>query len=55
MHRLNLWKIKKGKSVLNAFIEIVVESNRKPNKNWVDQGREFTVNSCKNGGTMMIF
>ena len=34
-------KEKKGKTVLNAFIEIVNESNRKPNKLWVDQGREF--------------
>ena len=25
----------------NAFIEIVHKSNRKPNKLWVDQGREF--------------
>ena len=32
---------KKGKTVLNAFMEIVNESNRKPNKLWVDQGREF--------------
>ena len=31
----------KGKTVLNAFIEIVNESNCKPNKLWVDQGREF--------------
>ena len=34
-------KDKKGKTVLNSFIEIVNESNRKPNKLWVDQGREF--------------
>ena len=34
-------KNKKGKTVLNAFIKIVNESNRKPNKLWVDQGREF--------------
>ena len=34
-------KDKKGKTVLNAFIEIVNESNGKPNKLWVDQGREF--------------
>ena len=34
-------KDKKGKTVLNAFIEKVHESNRKPNKLWVDQGREF--------------
>ena len=26
----------KGRTVLNAFIEIVNESNRKPNKLWVD-------------------
>ena len=32
---------KKDKMFLNAFIEIVNESNRKPNKLWVDQGREF--------------
>ena len=34
-------KDKKGKTVLNAFIKIVNESNRKPDKLWVDQGREF--------------
>ena len=34
-------KDKKGKTVLNTFIEIVNESNCKPNKLWVDQGREF--------------
>ena len=34
-------KNKKGKTVLNAFIEVVSESNSKPNKLWVDQGREF--------------
>ena len=32
---------KKGETVLIAFIEIVNESNRKPNKLCVDQGREF--------------
>ena len=42
-------KDKKGKTVLNAFIEIVNESNRKPNKLWIDQGGEFTMNLCKNG------
>ena len=31
----------KVKQVLNAFIEIVNESNQKPNKLWVNQGREF--------------
>ena len=34
-------KDKNGKTVLNAFIEIVNESNCKPNELWVDQGREF--------------
>ena len=34
-------KDKNGKTVLNAFIEIVDESNRKPDKLWVDQGRKF--------------
>ena len=38
MHGLNLEKVK---TVPNAFIETVNESNRKPNKLWVDQGREF--------------
>ena len=33
-------KDKKGKTVPNALIEIVKESNCKPNKLWVDQGRE---------------
>ena len=33
--------MKKGETVLNAFIEIVNESNRKPNKLCIDQGREF--------------
>ena len=45
----------KGKTVLNYFIEIVNESNRKLNKLWVDQGRNFTINLCKNGQTIMIF
>ena len=34
-------KDKKVKTVLNAFIKIVNESNRKRKKVWVDQGREF--------------
>ena len=34
-------KDKKGKADLNAFFEIAKESNRKPNKLWVDQGREL--------------
>ena len=34
-------KGKKCKTALNAFIEIVNESNRKQNKLWADQQREF--------------
>ena len=34
-------KDKKEKIFLHAFLEIVNESNRKPSKLWVDQGREF--------------
>ena len=34
-------KDKKAKTLLNAFIEIVNESNRKANKLQVDQGRQF--------------
>ena len=34
-------KDKKGKTVLNAFIETGSESDRNTNKLWVDQGREF--------------
>ena len=36
-----LSKDEKGKTVLNAFIEIVNESSCKPNMLWVDQRREF--------------
>ena len=34
-------KDKKGKTVLNVFIEIINESNCKPRTLWVDQRREF--------------
>ena len=34
-------KDKKCKTILNAFVDIVNESNRKPHKLWVDQGRGF--------------
>ena len=34
-------KDKKGISIVNAFNKIIKESNRKPNKIWVDQGGEF--------------
>ena len=34
-------KDKKGISIVNAFTKIIKQSNRKPNKIWVDQGGEF--------------
>ena len=34
-------KNKKGISIVNAFNKIIKQSNRKPNKIWVDQGGEF--------------
>ena len=34
-------KDKKGTSIVNAFKKILSDSNRKPNKIWVDQGSEF--------------
>ena len=34
-------KDKKGISIVNAFKQILKESNRKPNKIWVDKGSEF--------------
>ena len=40
-------KDKKGISILNAFQKILNESNRKPNKIWVDKGIEFYNNSFK--------
>ena len=40
-------KDKKGISIVNAFQIILKESNRKPNKVWVDKGSEFYNNSFK--------
>ena len=34
-------KDKKGISIFNAFNKMIKQSNRKPNKIWLDQGREF--------------
>ena len=34
-------KDKQGISIVNAFDKIIKQSNRKPNKIWVDQGGEF--------------
>ena len=40
-------KDKKGSSIVNAFQKILKESDRKPNKIWVDKGSEFYNNSFK--------
>ena len=38
-------KDKKGISIVNAFAKIMKQSERKPNKIWVDQGSEFYNNN----------
>ena len=40
-------KDKKGITITNAFQKILDESNRKPNKIWVDKGSEFYSRSVK--------
>ena len=40
-------KDKKGVSIVGAFQKILDDSNRKPNKIWVDKGSEFYNNSFK--------
>ena len=40
-------KDKKGVSIVNAFQKIFKESDRKPNRIWVDKGGEFYNNSFK--------
>ena len=40
-------KYKKGISIANAFNKIIKQSNKKPNKIWVDQGGEFYNNVFK--------
>ena len=46
-------KDRKGQTVLNAFIETVNESNHKPNKFWIDQGREFMQEWLDNNDILM--
>ena len=50
-------KDKTGITITNAFQKIIDESNRKPNKMWVDKGSEFYNRSMKsflqNGDTDM--
>ena len=40
-------KNKKGIGIVDAFQKILKESNRKPNKKWVDKGSKFYNNSFK--------
>ena len=40
-------KDKKGTSIVNAFKKLLSDSKRKPNRIWVDQGREFYNKSFK--------
>ena len=40
-------KDKKGVTIVNTFPKILVDSKRKPNKIWVDKGREFYNKSIK--------
>ena len=40
-------KDKKGASIVDAFQKILDDSNRKPNKIWVDKGSKFYNNSFK--------
>ena len=47
MHWVIPIKDKKGVSIVDAFLEILKEFNPKPNKVWVDKGREFLNNSFK--------
>ena len=47
-------KDKKGISIVHAFKQILKESNRKPNKIWVDKESKFYNNSFKNGYKIMI-
>ena len=36
-------KDEKGKTIINAFIKMINESNRKPDKSWVAQEESFTI------------
>ena len=35
--------------VFNVFIELLNESNRKPNRLWLNKEDNFIINMCKNG------
>ena len=47
-------KDKKGISIVNAFQKVLKESNRKPNKIWVDKRSEFYNKYFKNGYEIII-
>ena len=49
-----LLKDKKGISIVKAFQSILKQSNRKPNKIWVDKGSEFYKAYFKNGCKTII-
>ena len=40
-------KNKKGESIVEGFEKVLDDSNRKPNKIWVDHGSEFYYNKFK--------
>ena len=42
-------KDKKGVTIVNAFQKILDDSQRKPNKIWIDKGKGFYNNSFKKG------
>ena len=46
---LNLWRIKKLKQFFAVSLEWQMNLNAKPNKLWVDQGKEFYNNSIQKG------
>ena len=41
IHGLFFWKIKKGITITSVFQKWLDESSCKPNKMWVDKGKEF--------------
>ena len=47
MHGLFLLKDKKGITITNAFQKMLYESQRKPNKTWVDKSSELYKRSMK--------
>ena len=47
-------KDKKGISIVNAFDKIIKQSNRKPNKIWVDQGGDIIMYSTYNEGKSVV-